>query len=84
MELLKQNHPQERAKKEKKKNTEPPPQYHASKNNIDYVRCSVRPPVSRAHHFFEKMVDAHCVRDEGGFTLRYNGWLLACGSSGKG
>ena len=24
---------------------------------------------SRAHHFFETMVDGHCVRDEGGFTV---------------
>ena len=29
---------------------------------------------SRAYHLFETMVDAHCVRDEGGFTLH---WLAA-------
>ena len=28
---------------------------------------------SRAYHFFDNMVDAHCVRDEGGFTVH---WLL--------
>ena len=26
-------------------------------------------PSSRAYHFFDTMVDAHRVRDEGGFTL---------------
>ena len=29
---------------------------------------------SGAYHFVEMMVDAHCVRDEGGFTLH---WLVA-------
>ena len=29
---------------------------------------------SRAYHLFEKMVDAHCVRDEEGFALN---WLAA-------
>ena len=28
---------------------------------------------SRAYHLVEKVVDAHCVRDEGGFTLH---WLV--------
>ena len=28
---------------------------------------------ARAYHFFENVVDAHCVRDEGGFTVH---WLL--------
>ena len=29
---------------------------------------------SRAYHFVDNMVDAHCVRDEGGFTVH---WLVA-------
>ena len=28
---------------------------------------------SRDYHFFDNMVDAHCVRDEGGFTVH---WLV--------
>ena len=29
---------------------------------------------SGAYHFFDNMVDTHCVRDEGGFTVQ---WLVA-------
>ena len=32
------------------------------------------PVFSRAYHLFEKMVDAHCARDEGGFNVH---WLVA-------
>ena len=31
-------------------------------------------PRSRAYHFFDNMVGAHCVRDEVGFTVQ---WLAA-------
>ena len=34
----------------------------------------------RAYHFFETMVDAHCVRDEGSFTVH---WLVGCVSLGR-
>ena len=38
------------------------------------------PAVSRAHHLFETMVGAHCVRDDGGFTVT----LVGCVSFGYG
>ena len=40
--------------------------------------------ICRAYHFFDNMVDAHCVRDEGGFRvpvqwLRFIGLVLGLG-----
>ena len=46
---------------------------------ITNPRINLRCRLSRAHHLFEEMVDAHCVRDEGVFT-RYIGCCVSFGS----
>ena len=46
------------------------------KNIIMTSSCS-----SRAYQFFDNMVDAHCARDEGVFTVQ---WLIGRVSLGYG
>ena len=44
--------------------------HDSSRGYICTVHCWAS---SRSHPFFDNMVDAHCVRDEGGFTVQ---WLV--------
>ena len=37
------------------------------------IYLGLRVDLGRAHHFFDNMVDAHCVRDEGRFAVQ---WLV--------